>query len=369
MIIDKLIMSNKYYIVFSCSSLMYYVELSIPQENKEKCLEAVPGLVLMLKSDDPKNQNIAARAISNISNSANTKIPIIEQGVLPPLIALLEKEDDGAKDGAILALMYISNAPETKCLVVEGGILPPLFALLEYSVEAIKENAISILASLVLMEANHVPMIQACSFAVLLNGISTGTASFRERCIFIVSTLSYATLSRQALVVAGVVQVFKPLLEKEVGSQFSKELAVALFANICHVKTAQVQIVNEGVVPLLMQVAQSESADKSDMKQRVGWVLQNVRHLVIRKTTPSETFLPPPPPPPSSTKETVHNPDSSATSSDQPETFCSDDTADSKTKTIVDTSIIESGVENISVQTHGVVNEKSDAIPEREEHL
>jgi hypothetical protein len=63
-----------------------------------------------------------------------------------------------------------------------------------------------------------------------------------------------------------------------------------------------VQIVNEGLVPLLMQVANKEKEGKSDIKQRVGWVLQSVRHLVLRKKTvstvaaDSSTLLPPPPP-------------------------------------------------------------------------
>jgi hypothetical protein len=279
-----------------------YIEISIPKENKEKCLEAVPGLILMLKSDDVKHQNIAARAIGNICNASETKIPAIEQGVLEPLTSLLEQENDGVKDAAIMALTYIANAPETKCRVVEGGVLPPLFNLLENSADRIKDSAINILASLVLMEANHNPMVEACSFPTLVSGIEAGPASFRERCIFILSTLSYATLSREHLIAAGAVKVLKPLLEEQVGSQFSRELAVALVANICHIKAAQVQIVNEGLVPLLMQVANKEKEGKSDIKQRVGWVLQSVRHLVLRKKTvstvaaDSSTLLPPPPP-------------------------------------------------------------------------
>ena len=283
--------SSLTFLLFVCFSM---IEISILPDNKEKCLEAIPGLVLMLQSTDTKKQNIAARAISNIANTSTTKVPIINHGALPPLIGLLRHDGDASvMDGAVLALMYISNAPDTKCLVVEQGLLPPLFALLvleSESAEDLKENVISILAGLVLLEANHAPMIEACSFPVLLAGITQGSSTFKERCIFILSTLSYNPTSRQALVDGGVVSVFKPLLHEQEGSQFTKELSVALYANICHIKTAQVQIVNEGVLPLLMQVAQNEVADKADMKQRVGWVLQNVRHLVIRKTATATAF-------------------------------------------------------------------------------
>lgn len=264
-------------------------------ENKYKCLEAVPGLILMLqRSGEPKNQMIAARAVGNISNTTTTKIPMIEMGVLPPLIALLQHEDDGVKEAGMTALMYIANIPETKCLVVVGGILPPLFHLLEHSADRMKENTSIILASLVLMEENHIPMIEACSFPVLLNGIASGSPSFREKCVFLLSTLSYVTSSREHLIAGGVVKICKPLLdEATTSSQLTRELAVALIANICHLKSAQVKIVNENLMPLLTLVAQHEAEDKSDLKQRVGWILQNVRHLVRRSSPSGPPAIPP----------------------------------------------------------------------------
>ena len=285
--------------------------MSIPLENKEKCLEAVPGLILMLQSEDNRNQNIAARAICNISKHPNTNTSIIEQGTLPPLIALLEQENNDVKEVAMVALVNICTTHNMKAQLVENGVLPPLFALLEHSEEGIKESSVNFLASLVTTQANHAPMIDACSFPVLVNEINTGPTSLKERCVFIISTLSYEMSGCQDIVDAGTVAAFKNILGDDNSSKFSKELAVALYANICCVKKAQTEIVNEGVVPLLMKFAQEEKPNESEMKKRVGWVLQNIRHLMIRKSTvpvsraplptpPNQSTPPPPIPSPSS---------------------------------------------------------------------
>ncbi|KAE8683249.1 U-box domain-containing protein 14 [Hibiscus syriacus] len=151
---------------------------------------AVPLLVELLSSTDPRTQEHAVTALLNLSINDSNKGTIVNAGAIPHIVDVLKNGSMEARENAAVTLFSLSVIDENKVAIgaagaiparaVRAGIVPPLMRLLKDTGGGMVDEALAILAILASHQEGKVAIGQAESIRVLLEVIRIGSPRNRE---------------------------------------------------------------------------------------------------------------------------------------------------------------------------------------------
>ena len=231
-------------------------------------------------SDDREARRAAAASELRLmsKNSRENRLLIGRCGGIPPFVALLqnlgnepgEAEGNGyykeMEENAVTALLNLSIEETNKRAVVQAGGVEPLVQVLRYGRSAAaRENAAAALASLAALE-EHKTSIGRCVGVIRglveLLGRPNGTVRGKKDAAMALFSLSIAQENKARIVQAGATRHLLEFLAdggQDEGGGGMVDKAAALLANLATIDEGRAAIVQEGGIPLLVEVVEMGS--------------------------------------------------------------------------------------------------------------
>ncbi|CBI31426.3 unnamed protein product, partial [Vitis vinifera] len=144
---------------------------------------AIPRLVELLSSTDPRTQEHAVTALLNLSINEANKGSIVISGAIPDIVDVLKTGSMEARENAAATLFSLSVIDENKgnkVRAVRAGIVVPLMRFLKDAGGGMVDEALAILAILASHQEGKLAIGQAEPFPVLVEVIKTGSPRNRE---------------------------------------------------------------------------------------------------------------------------------------------------------------------------------------------
>lgn len=147
--VNELLMRESEVVKASCASIIG--SLASTPENKMVVFVSGSGsaLIALLKQDITQNtKSIAAKALYNISNLKESRIPLLQEGILPVLLDVIATDVNTTGRTALCALNNIACEPANKANIVDAGVVNILTPLLAHPSHHIRNCVLDIIANL-----------------------------------------------------------------------------------------------------------------------------------------------------------------------------------------------------------------------------
>nr|XP_016482784.1 PREDICTED: U-box domain-containing protein 17-like [Nicotiana tabacum] len=224
---------------------------------------AIPFLMTLLCSRDPRIQENAVTALLNLSIHENNKILIMSAGVIDSLIEVLQcGKTMEARENAAAAIFSLSVIDEYKVIIgARTRAIPALVGLLEEGTTAGKKDAAIALFNLAVYDANRPSIVLAGAVPLLINLLMDDKAGITDDALAVLALVLGCNEGLQALRKS---RILVPLLVDllRFGSSKGKDHSITLLLGLCKDSGEEVAgklLMNPRSIPSL----QSLSADGS----------------------------------------------------------------------------------------------------------
>ncbi|KAK8969004.1 U-box domain-containing protein 4 [Platanthera guangdongensis] len=237
---------------------------------------AIPVLVGLLHSTDPKTQENAVTALLNLSINDNNKAAIANAEAIDPLIYVLETGNSEAKENSAATLFSLSVIEENKVRIGRSGAINPLVELLGNGTRRGKKDAATALFNLSIFHENKARIVQAGAVRHLVE-LMDPAAGMVDKAVAVLANLATIPEGRTAIGHEGGIPVLVEVVE--LGSARGKENAAAALLQLCTNSNRFCSLVlQEGAVPPLVALSQSGTPRAKEKAQALLSYFRNQRH-------------------------------------------------------------------------------------------
>lgn len=237
---------------------------------------AIPLLVGLLHSTDPKTQENAVTALLNLSINDNNKAAIANADAIEPLIHVLETGNAEAKENSAATLFSLSVIEENKVRIGRSGAINPLVELLGNGTRRGKKDAATALFNLSIFHENKARIVQAGAVRHLVD-LMDPAAGMVDKAVAVLANLATIPEGRTAIGHDGGIPVLVEVVE--LGSARGKENAAAALLQLCTNSNRFCSLVlQEGAVPPLVALSQSGTPRGKEKAQALLSYFRNQRH-------------------------------------------------------------------------------------------
>jgi hypothetical protein len=220
---------------------------------------AIPFLVTLLSSPDPRIQENAVTSLLNLSIYDNNKILIMAAGAVDSIIGVLESgKTMEARENAAAAIFSLSMKHDSKAAIgARPRAVPALVGLLREGTPAGKRDAATALFNLAVYNANKAIVVVAGAVPVLVDLLMDDKASITDD---VLSVLALLLGCSEGLEEIRKSRVLVPLLIDllRFGSLKGKENSIALLLGLCKdggEEVARRLLLNPRSIPSLRSMA------------------------------------------------------------------------------------------------------------------
>ncbi|MBA0769697.1 hypothetical protein Gotri_018401 [Gossypium trilobum] len=217
----------------------------------------VKTLVDDLKSLSNEVQTAAAAELRFLAkHNMENRIIIGQCGAIAPLLSLLYSKVKLTQEHAVTALLNLSINEDNKARIAKSGAIEPLIHVLKSGNDGAKENSAAALFSLSVLEEYKARIGRSGAVKALVNLLRSGTLRGRKDAATALFNLSIFHENKARIVQAGTVKYLVKFLDPDSGMV---DKAVALLSNLSTIAEGRLAIVQEGGIPVLMEVVESGS--------------------------------------------------------------------------------------------------------------
>ncbi|TYJ09471.1 hypothetical protein E1A91_A11G144100v1 [Gossypium mustelinum] len=217
----------------------------------------VKMLVDNLKSLSNEVQTAAAAELRFLAkHNMENRIIIGQCGAIAPLLSLLYSEVKLTQEHAVTALLNLSINEDNKARIAKLGAIEPLIHVLKSGNDGAKENSAAALFSLSVLEEYKARIGRSGAVKALVNLLGSGTLRGRKDAATALFNLSIFHENKARIVQAGTVKYLVKFLDPDSGMV---DKAVALLSNLSTIAEGRLAIVQEGGIPVLIEVDESGS--------------------------------------------------------------------------------------------------------------
>ncbi|GLJ32783.1 hypothetical protein SUGI_0660110 [Cryptomeria japonica] len=213
---------------------------------------AIPLLLPLLSSTDPKSQENAVTALLNLSIYETNKVKIVESGCLEPIIQVLkEGKSMEARENAAATLFSLSVVDEYKRLIGDqADAIPALVELLRKGSARGKRDAATALFNLSIYRGNDVKTVAAGAVPLLVSLLTDERPSLTDDALAVLAVLASRVEGLVEIQKSCAIPVLVSLLRCAATSR-AKENAMAVLVALC--RSGGNDIVNQVVsIPSLV---------------------------------------------------------------------------------------------------------------------
>lgn len=203
---------------------------------------AIPLLVELLASPDPRTQEHAVTALLNLSINESNKEIIVQAGAIPDIVDVLKNGSMEARENAAATLFSLSVIDENKVAIGAAGAIPALIDLLCQGSPRGKKDAATAIFNLSIYQVNKVRAVRAGIVAPLMRLLGDAGGGMVDEALAILAILASHQKGKSAIGKAEPIPMLVEMMRT--GSPRNRENAAAVLWSLCtgdtqHLKTAK----------------------------------------------------------------------------------------------------------------------------------
>ncbi|KAM0883245.1 hypothetical protein ACQ4PT_031766 [Festuca glaucescens] len=200
---------------------------------------AIPLLVNLLSSSDPRTQEHAVTALLNLSIHENNKASIVDSNAIPKIVEVLKTGSMEARENAAATLFSLSVVDENKVTIGAAGAIPPLINLLCDGSPRGKKDAATAIFNLCIYQGNKVRAVKAGIIVHLMNFLVDPTGGMIDEALTLLAILA-GNPDGKAVITQS--EPMPPLVEViRTGSPRNRENAAAILWSLCSADAEQIR--------------------------------------------------------------------------------------------------------------------------------
>ncbi|PKA51936.1 U-box domain-containing protein 13 [Apostasia shenzhenica] len=253
---------------------------------------AIPLLVGLLSSTDPRIQEHAVTTLLNLSIYDENKGLIVSSSAIPGIIHVLRSGSMEARENAAATLFSLSVVDENKITIGASGAIPALVSLLGEGSQRGKKDAATALFNLCIYQGNKARAVWAGVVPILLNLVMEPTGSMVDESLAILAILSSHSECKAAIGALDAAAVLIEVIRS--GSPRNKENAAAVLLHLCtgeqqqqHLAVAQEQ---EVMGPLIELASSGTHRGKRKAVQLLERMTRFLEQKQQQQALPPATF-------------------------------------------------------------------------------
>ncbi|KAF5195784.1 Ring-type e3 ubiquitin transferase [Thalictrum thalictroides] len=253
---------------------------------------AIATLLQILMNGNSEEQRAATGELRLLAKrNSDNRVCIAEAGAIPLLVGLLSSPDPRTQEHAVTALLNLSIHEPNKGNIVNAGAIPDIVEVLKNGSMEARENAAATLFSLSVIDENKVAIGAAGAIPALINLLCQGSARGKKDAATAIFNLSFYQGNKVRAVRAGIVAPLMRLLMDSGGGMVDE--ALAILAIIASHQEGKVVIGQAEPIPVLIEVMKTGSPRNRENAASVLWSLcaGHVQHIQIAKELGAEETL------------------------------------------------------------------------------
>ncbi|XP_057733575.1 U-box domain-containing protein 14 [Arachis stenosperma] len=253
---------------------------------------AINTLLDKLANGDMEQQRAAAGELRLLAKrNADNRVCIAEAGAIPLLVELLSSSDPRTQEHAVTALLNLSINESNKGTIVNAGAIPDIVDVLKSGSMEARENAAATLFSLSVLDENKVAIGAAGAIPVLIKLLCEGTPRGKKDAATAIFNLSIYQGNKARAIKAGIVAPLMRFLKDAGGGMVDEALAIMAILASHH--EGRIAIGQAEPIPILVEVIRTGSPRNRENAAAVLWSLctGDLMQLKLAKELGAEEVL------------------------------------------------------------------------------
>lgn len=253
---------------------------------------AIGALLRKLAIGNTEDKRAAAGELRLLAKrNADNRVCIAEAGAIPLLVELLSSPDPRTQEHAVTALLNLSINDVNKGIIVNAGAIRGTVGVLKNGSMEARENAAATLFSLSVVDENKVAIGAAGAIPALVDLLIEGTPRGKKDAATAIFNLSFYQGNKVRAVRAGIVGPLMRLLKEADGGMVDE--ALAILAILASHSEGKVAIGQAEPIRLLVELIRTGSHRNRENAAAVLWSLciGDVKQLKLAKELHAEQVL------------------------------------------------------------------------------
>ncbi|XP_028783010.1 U-box domain-containing protein 14 [Neltuma alba] len=243
---------------------------------------AIPLLVELLSSSDPRTQEHAVTALLNLSINESNKGTIVNAGAIPDIVDVLKNGSMEARENAAATLFSLSVLDENKISIGAAGAIPALISLLCEGTPRGKKDAATAIFNLSIYQGNKARAVKAGIVAPLMTFLIDAGGGMVDEALAILAILASHPEGRTAIGQAEPIPILVEVIRT--GSPRNRENAAAVLWSLCMGDPLQLKLARDhGAEEALRELSES-GTDRA--KRKAGSILELLQRMEVDDNSP-----------------------------------------------------------------------------------
>lgn len=236
---------------------------------------AIPLLVDLLSSADPRTQEHAVTALLNLSINESNKGTIVNAGAIPDIVDVLKNGSMEARENAAATLFSLSVLDENKVAIGAAGAIPALIKLLCEGTPRGKKDAATAIFNLSIYQGNKARAVKAGIVAPLIQFLRDAGGGMVDEALAIMAILSSHHEGRMAVGQAEPIPILVEVIRT--GSPRNRENAAAVLWSLCTGDLLQLKLAKKHGAEEALQELSENGTDRA--KRKAGSLLELIQRM------------------------------------------------------------------------------------------
>lgn len=236
---------------------------------------AIPLLVELLSSTDPRTQEHAVTALLNLSINESNKGTIVNAGAIPDIVDVLKKGSMEARENAAATLFSLSVLDENKVAIGAAGAIPALIKLLCEGTPRGKKDAATAIFNLCIYQGNKARAVKAGIVVPLIQFLKDAGGGMVDEALAIMAILASHHEGRIAIGQAEPMPILVEVIRT--GSPRNRENAAVVLWLLCTGDLLQLKLAKEHGAEEALQGLSENGTDRA--KRKAGSILELLQRV------------------------------------------------------------------------------------------
>ncbi|XP_023924896.1 U-box domain-containing protein 14 [Quercus suber] len=242
--------------------------------------DAIPLLVELLSSPDPRTQEHAVTALLNLSINESNKGTILNEGAIPDIVDVLKNGSMEARENAAATLFSLSVIDENKVAIGAAGAIPALITLLCEGTPRGKKDAATAIFNLSIYQGNKARAVKAGIVTPLMRLLKDAGGGMVDEALAILAILASHPEGKTAIGQAEPIPVLVEVIRT--GSPRNRENSAAVLWSLCTGDFEQLKLSKElGAEEALKELSEN-GTDRA--KRKAGNILELLNQIEVGAT-------------------------------------------------------------------------------------
>ncbi|CAL9246352.1 unnamed protein product [Arabidopsis halleri] len=245
---------------------------------------AIPLLVELLSSPDPRTQEHSVTALLNLSINEGNKGAIVDAGAITDIVEVLKNGSMEARENAAATLFSLSVIDENKVAIGAAGAIQALISLLEEGTRRGKKDAATAIFNLCIYQGNKSRAVKGGIVDPLTRLLKDAGGGMVDEALAILAILSTNQEGKAAIAEAESIPVLVEIIRT--GSPRNRENAAAILWYLCIGNMERLNVAREVGADVALKELTENGTDRAKRKAASLLELIQQTEVVAVSTVP-----------------------------------------------------------------------------------